>query len=193
MPAEIDARPSLTAEPERFSDAAWDLLIASQEQARRWRHDQMDVEHTLQVLQRSPLRRLDRAAAAESGCAARSARRLLRRAARRQRPSAVHRRGAGGSAGAGRSPACRLGIAADRCAPSAAGPAGGAPHRCGAAARAGPQRRAPAAGPAGRGCRRPAICRSAAPGRCRQRLGFRLDRCRAASRPSRRCHSHHRP
>ena len=50
MPAEIDARPSLTAEPERFSDAAWDLLIASQEQARRWRHDQMDVEHTLQVL-----------------------------------------------------------------------------------------------------------------------------------------------
>lgn len=50
MPAEIDARPSLTADPERFSDAAWDLLIASQEQARRWRHDQMDVEHTLQVL-----------------------------------------------------------------------------------------------------------------------------------------------
>ena len=50
MPAEIDARPSLTAEPERFSDAAWELLLASQEQARRWRHDQMDVEHALQVL-----------------------------------------------------------------------------------------------------------------------------------------------
>jgi ATP-dependent Clp protease ATP-binding subunit ClpA len=50
MPAEIDARPSLTADPDRFSDAAWDLLIASQEQARRWRHDQMDVEHALQVL-----------------------------------------------------------------------------------------------------------------------------------------------
>ena len=44
------ARGSLTSEPDRFSDAAWDLLIASQEQARRWRHGQMDVEHLLQVL-----------------------------------------------------------------------------------------------------------------------------------------------
>ncbi|MFM2158440.1 MAG: hypothetical protein RLZZ124_914, partial [Cyanobacteriota bacterium] len=54
MPTEIDApaagRGSLTAEPDRFSDAAWDLLLASQEQARRWRHGQMDVEHLLQVL-----------------------------------------------------------------------------------------------------------------------------------------------
>ena len=31
------SRGSLTAEPDRFSDAAWDLLLASQEQARRWR------------------------------------------------------------------------------------------------------------------------------------------------------------
>lgn len=43
-------RGSLTSEPERFSDAAWDLLLVSQDQARRWRHDQMDVEHLLQVL-----------------------------------------------------------------------------------------------------------------------------------------------
>ena len=43
-------RGSLTSEPERFSDAAWDLLLASQDQARRWRHDQMDVEHLMQVL-----------------------------------------------------------------------------------------------------------------------------------------------
>jgi ATP-dependent Clp protease ATP-binding subunit ClpB len=53
MPAPIDSadvRGSLTAEPDRFSDAAWDLLLAAQEQARRWRHEQMDVEHLLQVL-----------------------------------------------------------------------------------------------------------------------------------------------
>ena len=41
---------SLTADPDRFTEAAWDLLLASQEQARRWRHGQMDVEHLLQVL-----------------------------------------------------------------------------------------------------------------------------------------------
>ena len=44
------ARGSLTAEPDRFSDAAWDLLLASQEQARRWRHGEMDVEHLMQAL-----------------------------------------------------------------------------------------------------------------------------------------------
>ena len=41
---------SLTHEPDRFSDAAWDLLLASQDVARRWRHDQLDVEHLIQVL-----------------------------------------------------------------------------------------------------------------------------------------------
>jgi ATP-dependent Clp protease ATP-binding subunit ClpB len=52
MPAETLAGPSasLTATPERFSDAAWDLLIASQDQARRWRHGAMDVEHLLLAL-----------------------------------------------------------------------------------------------------------------------------------------------
>jgi ATP-dependent Clp protease ATP-binding subunit ClpA len=54
MPAEspaLSAAPtSLTADPERFSDAAWDLLIASQDQARRWRHGSMDVEHLLLAL-----------------------------------------------------------------------------------------------------------------------------------------------
>ena len=44
------SRGSLTAEPDRFSDAAWDLLLSTQEQARRWRHGDMDVEHLLQVL-----------------------------------------------------------------------------------------------------------------------------------------------
>ncbi|MGA0279802.1 MAG: Clp protease N-terminal domain-containing protein, partial [Vulcanococcus sp.] len=41
---------SLTTVPDRFSDAGWDLLLASQEQARRWRHGEMNVEHLLQVL-----------------------------------------------------------------------------------------------------------------------------------------------
>ena len=54
MPAEspvLSAAPtSLTADPERFSDAAWDLLIASQDQARRWRHGSMDVEHLFLAL-----------------------------------------------------------------------------------------------------------------------------------------------
>ncbi|MEB3334181.1 MAG: AAA family ATPase [Cyanobacteriota bacterium] len=40
----------LTGSPERFTDAAWDLLLASQEQARRWRHGAMDVEHLLLAL-----------------------------------------------------------------------------------------------------------------------------------------------
>jgi len=41
---------SLTADPDRFSAAAWDLLIASQDMARRWRHGTMDVEHLLLTL-----------------------------------------------------------------------------------------------------------------------------------------------
>ncbi len=43
-------RGSLTSDPERFSDDAWDLLLASQDTARRWRHGAMDVEHLLQSL-----------------------------------------------------------------------------------------------------------------------------------------------
>jgi ATP-dependent Clp protease ATP-binding subunit ClpA len=49
---------SLTSEPERFSEDAWDLLLASQDQARRWRHGAMDVEHLLQSLLLDP--RFDR-------------------------------------------------------------------------------------------------------------------------------------
>ena len=41
---------SLTADPDRFSAPAWDLLIASQDMARRWRHGSMDVEHLLLTL-----------------------------------------------------------------------------------------------------------------------------------------------
>ena len=53
MPSDIDAAPapaSLTADPDRFSDAGWDLLLASQDRARRWRHGAMDVEHLLLTL-----------------------------------------------------------------------------------------------------------------------------------------------
>ena len=42
--------PSLTSEPDRFSEDAWELLLASQDTARRWRHGSMDVEHLLQTL-----------------------------------------------------------------------------------------------------------------------------------------------
>ncbi len=41
---------SLTGQPERFSDDAWELLLATQDTARRWRHEAMDVEHLLQTL-----------------------------------------------------------------------------------------------------------------------------------------------
>ena len=38
---------SLTSDPDRFSDEAWNLLLASQDVARRWRHGHLDVEHIL--------------------------------------------------------------------------------------------------------------------------------------------------
>ncbi|HGY5550891.1 MAG TPA: ATP-dependent Clp protease ATP-binding subunit [Prochlorococcus sp.] len=41
---------SLTSDPDLFSNDAWDLLLAGQDVARRWRHGQLDVEHLLQVL-----------------------------------------------------------------------------------------------------------------------------------------------
>ena len=41
---------SLTTEPDRFSDEAWNLLLTSQDVARRWRHGHLDVEHILQIL-----------------------------------------------------------------------------------------------------------------------------------------------
>ena len=41
---------SLTNKPERFSEDAWNLLLASEVAAKRWRHIDLDVEHLLQVL-----------------------------------------------------------------------------------------------------------------------------------------------
>ena len=45
---------SLTVEPDRFSDDAWELLLSAQDSARRWRHGDLDVEHLLQALLSDP-------------------------------------------------------------------------------------------------------------------------------------------
>ena len=45
---------SLTVEPDRFSDDAWELLLSAQDSARRWRHGDLDVEHLLQALFSDP-------------------------------------------------------------------------------------------------------------------------------------------
>jgi ATP-dependent Clp protease ATP-binding subunit ClpA len=44
---------SLTTEPDSFSDEAWSLLLIAEESARRWRHQNLDVEHLIQVLFRN--------------------------------------------------------------------------------------------------------------------------------------------
>ena len=41
---------SLTTNPELFSDNAWDLILESENEARRWRHEYLNVEHVLHVL-----------------------------------------------------------------------------------------------------------------------------------------------
>ncbi len=41
---------SLTSTPDLFSDDAWELLLGSQDAARKWRHGYLDVEHLIQVL-----------------------------------------------------------------------------------------------------------------------------------------------
>ncbi|WP_413323905.1 ATP-dependent Clp protease ATP-binding subunit [Synechococcus sp. MIT S9503] len=45
---------SLTVEPDRFSDEAWELLLSAQDSARRWRHGDLNVEHLLQALFSDP-------------------------------------------------------------------------------------------------------------------------------------------
>jgi ATP-dependent Clp protease ATP-binding subunit ClpA len=56
MVTDTPPRPSasLTGDPDRFSDDAWELLLASQDQARRWRHGSLDVEHLLLTLLQEP-------------------------------------------------------------------------------------------------------------------------------------------
>ena len=54
MSASSSVLSSLTHEPDRFTDVVWDLLLSSQDVARRWRHEQLDVEHLIQVLFTDP-------------------------------------------------------------------------------------------------------------------------------------------
>ena len=44
---------SLTTEPDSFSDESWNLLLIAEQSARRWRHQNLDVEHLIQVLFRN--------------------------------------------------------------------------------------------------------------------------------------------
>ena len=44
---------SLSTEPDSFSDEAWSLLLIAEQSARRWRHQNLDVEHLIQVLFRN--------------------------------------------------------------------------------------------------------------------------------------------
>ena len=44
---------SLTTEPDSFSDEAWSLLLIAEQSARRWRHQNLDVAHLIQVLFRN--------------------------------------------------------------------------------------------------------------------------------------------
>ncbi|MBW3041268.1 ATP-dependent Clp protease ATP-binding subunit [Prochlorococcus marinus] len=44
---------SLTTEPDSFSDEAWNLLLIAEQSARRWRHQNLDVEHLIEVLFRN--------------------------------------------------------------------------------------------------------------------------------------------
>jgi len=44
---------TLTTEPDSFSDEAWSLLLIAEQSARRWRHQNLDVEHLIQVLFRN--------------------------------------------------------------------------------------------------------------------------------------------
>ena len=41
---------SLTSTPDSFSEDAWNLILNSEGEARKWRHEYLDVEHILQVL-----------------------------------------------------------------------------------------------------------------------------------------------
>ena len=44
---------TLTSEPDYFSDEAWNLLLTAEQSAKRWRHQNLDVEHLIQVLFRN--------------------------------------------------------------------------------------------------------------------------------------------
>ena len=60
---------SLTVEPDRFSDEAWELLLSAQDSARRWRHGDLDVEHSSRLCSAiHALRRCGRTALSQTSC-----------------------------------------------------------------------------------------------------------------------------
>ena len=43
-------RKTLTSNPELFSDLSWDLLLFSEEMAKKWGHNELNIEHIIQTL-----------------------------------------------------------------------------------------------------------------------------------------------
>ena len=41
---------TLTSSPELFSDLSWDLLLQGEETAKKWKHDEFNIEHIIQTL-----------------------------------------------------------------------------------------------------------------------------------------------
>ena len=41
---------TLTENPELFSDLSWDLLLLSEETAKKWGHTELNIEHIIQTL-----------------------------------------------------------------------------------------------------------------------------------------------
>ncbi len=41
---------TLTSSPELFSDLSWDLLLKGEENAKKWKHDEFNIEHVVQTL-----------------------------------------------------------------------------------------------------------------------------------------------
>ncbi len=41
---------TLTSSPELFSDLSWDLLLRGEETAKKWKHDEFNIEHVVQTL-----------------------------------------------------------------------------------------------------------------------------------------------
>ncbi len=43
-------RKTLTSNPELFSDLSWDLLLFAEEMAKKWGHNELNIEHIIQTL-----------------------------------------------------------------------------------------------------------------------------------------------
>ena len=43
-------RKTLTSNPELFSDLSWDLLLLGEETAKKWGHNELNIEHIIQTL-----------------------------------------------------------------------------------------------------------------------------------------------